>query len=200
MPIGIFASEHALVEVNDDTEIVRQADHPHHKRALQADLKAPEVRQLKAQVTASEQTVAGFDHTRRSVLRNIRTGELSKAARVQALSAPLGQLMQTLRTLAYCAETAVAVVLAPQLDSTETERSLLQTQFRSDASLLPDGDAHDDPAPAAPSQSRTRHGHGPAAAGIEPNPDSVSRHATSPRLRTTTYDLSAADRPSGAIL
>ena len=46
--------------------------------------------------------------------------------------------MHTLRMLAYRAETAMALVLAPQLDNPETARSLLQAHFHSDASLLPD--------------------------------------------------------------
>ncbi len=40
--------------------------------------------------------------------------------------------------LAYRAETAMAVALAPQLDNPETARSLLNALFQSDTSLPPD--------------------------------------------------------------
>ena len=82
--------------------------------------------------------MAGFEYARRLVPEHIRAGELSEAERLQALPAPMLQLMHTLRILAYRAETGMAVVLAPQLDNPETARSLLQALFRSDASLLPD--------------------------------------------------------------
>ena len=66
---------------------------------------------------------------------------LSEDERLQALPTPLRQLMHTLRMLVYRTETAMAVVLAPELDNPETVRSLLQALFRSDASLLPDPEA-----------------------------------------------------------
>lgn len=144
-------AEHALVDVEAATQIVNpawrmldkeltkarsQAGHLRRKHALQADPQAAQ--QLQARVEASEQTVAGLDYARRSVPQHIRADELSQDERLQALPAPLRQLLHTLRMLVYRAETAMAVVLAPQLDNPETARSLLKALFRSDASLLPD--------------------------------------------------------------
>ena len=58
--------------------------------------------------------------------------------RLQALPTAPRQLLHTLRMLAYRAETAMAVALAPALGNPEMVRSLLQALFRSDASLLSD--------------------------------------------------------------
>ena len=67
--------------------------------------------------------------------------QIDKALKLQTLPTPLRMLMQTLRMLAYRAETAMAASLAPQMDNPETARSLLKALFRSDASLLPDAAA-----------------------------------------------------------
>ena len=93
---------------------------------------------MQAQVEASERTVAGFAYAHRPVLEQIRAGDPAEDDRLQALPGPLLELMHTLRMLARRAETAMALVMAPQLDSAETARSLLQALFRGDASLLPD--------------------------------------------------------------
>ena len=75
---------------------------------------------------------------RQAAAQHMLAGELSPEEKLQALPAPLRQLMQTLRMLAYRAETDMAAALAPQLDNPETARSLLKALFQSGASLLPD--------------------------------------------------------------
>ena len=94
----------------------------------------------------------GFELARKVTDNHLRAGELSAA---EKLPAPLRQLMQTLRMLAYHAETGMAASLAPQLDNPVTARSLLKALFRCEASLLPNPAAGTLMVrPAAPSQLR----------------------------------------------
>ena len=65
-------------------------------------------------------------------------GSRASRERLQALPAPLRNLLDTLRLIAYRAETAMAGAVAPELSRPETVRPLLKALFRSDASLLPD--------------------------------------------------------------
>ena len=145
--------EHALVEVEPDTWVVnpawRQIDkalkqarnrvgHLRRKRALAASAEPDTARELDAQIQACEETVEGFAVALQVTDKHMPAGELSDEEKLQTLPAPLRLLMQTLRMLAYRAETAMAASLAPQMDNPETARSLLKALFRSDASLLPD--------------------------------------------------------------
>lgn len=146
-------SEHALVAVEDDTWVVNpawrtinkalqqarnQVGHLRRKRALQPSAKTAQARALDTQIEACNQLVQGFELARKATDEHMRAGELSESEKLQALPAPLRQLMHTLRMLAYRAETCMAASLAPGLDNPETARSLLKALFQSDASLLPD--------------------------------------------------------------
>ena len=146
-------SEHALVEVEHDTWVVNPAwraidkalkqardklGHTRRKRALEPSAKTGRACQLDEQIEACDELVKGFELARQVTDEHMRAGELSEPERLQALPAPLRQLMQTLRMLAYRAETCMAAELAPELDNPDTARSLLKALFQSDASLLPD--------------------------------------------------------------
>jgi hypothetical protein len=146
-------AEHALVPVEDDSWVVNPAwralnkalkqarnkvGHLRRKRALEPSAKTARARQLDEQIEACEELVQGFELARKATDEHMRAGDLSEPEKLQALPAPLRQLMQTLRMLAYRAETCMAAELAPELDNPETARSLLKALFQSDASLLPD--------------------------------------------------------------
>ena len=73
--------------------------------------------------------------------QQVWAGELSQAEWLQALPKPLRLLMDTLRMIAYRAETAMATAVAPELDNPDTARSQLKSLFRGDASLHPDEQA-----------------------------------------------------------
>ena len=103
---------------------------------MQTDAKTDAARQLDEQIRACEDTVAGL--ACEAADQHMRAGELSDEAKLQALPAPLRQLLPTLRMLAYRAETVMAAALAPAPDNPKTVRSLLKALFRSEASLLPD--------------------------------------------------------------
>ena len=145
--------EHALVAVPDDTWVVNPAwrvinkalkqardkvGHLRRKRASETSAKTAQARALDAQIAAGDKLVEGFELARQATDEHMLAGELSESEKLQALPAPMRQLMQTLRMLAYRAETAMAAALAPELDNPETARSLLKALFQSDASLLPD--------------------------------------------------------------
>ncbi len=145
--------EHALVDVDEQAWVLNpawraidkalkqarnQVGHLRRKRALEPTAKTDAARQLDAQIGACDKLVEGFVLARQVADKHMRAGALPEEEKLQALPAPLRQLMQTLRMLAYRAETAMAAALAPQLDTPETARSLLKALFRSEASLLPD--------------------------------------------------------------
>ena len=145
--------EHALVDMEDDAWVVNPAwraidkalkkarnkvGHLRRKRALEPSATTDRARQLDEQIEACDELVKGFELARQATDEHMLAGELSEPEKLQALPAALRQLMQTLRMLAYRAETCMAAALAPELDNPETARSLLKALFQSDASLLPD--------------------------------------------------------------
>ncbi|MCY4595314.1 MAG: hypothetical protein OXC19_11035 [Bryobacterales bacterium] len=75
------------------------------KRALEPNAKTAAARALDEQIEACEKRVEGFVLARKVTDQHMRAGELSEPEKLQALPEPLRQLMQTLRLLAYRAET-----------------------------------------------------------------------------------------------
>ena len=145
--------EHGLVEVDAQAWVVNPAwraidkalkkarnevGHLRRKRALEPNAKTPKARELDEQIEACDKLVEGFELARKVTDQHMLAGELSEPEKLQALPEPLRQLMQTLRMLAYRAETCMAAALAPQLDNPATARSLLKALFQSEACLLPD--------------------------------------------------------------
>ena len=146
-------SEHALVAVDPDAWVVNPlwrvlekalkkerntVGNLRRKRALLADAGSAAARDLQARIAACDRTIAGLVLARKKTDEHVQAGDLSEAQRLQALSAPLRRLMDTLRMIAYRAETAMTAAVAPALDNPDTVRSLLKSLFRSDASLHPD--------------------------------------------------------------
>ena len=145
--------EHALVEVDEHAWVVNPAwreidnalkkernrvGHLRRKRALEADAQSATALALGAQIQASDGTIEGLVRARQTAAHHVQAGELSEAERLQVLPRALRLLMDTLRMIAYRAETAMATAVAPELDNPETARSLLKSLFRGDASLHPD--------------------------------------------------------------
>ena len=145
--------EHGLVAVDAEAWVINpdwraldkelkrvrnKVGHLRSKRALEPSAKTDRARRLDAQIADCDQQAGGLERARKMADMHVRAGDLPEAEKLQALPAPLRQLMQMLRMLAYRAETCMAAALAPQLDNPETVRSLLKALFRSEASLLPD--------------------------------------------------------------
>ena len=148
--------EHALVEVEADAWVVNPAcrtigkalkqarnsvGNLRRKLALQADAGSAPARALEARIQTCDQTIQGLLLARKVTDQHILAGELSPEARLQALPQPLRLLLDTLRMLAYRAETAMTTAVAPALDNPDTARSLLKSLFQADASLHPDESA-----------------------------------------------------------
>ena len=148
--------EHALVEVEADAWVVNPAcrtigkalkqarnsvGNLRRKLALQADAGSAPARALEARIQTCDQTIQGLLLARKVTDQHILAGELSPEARLQALPQPLRLLLDTLRLLAYRAETAMTTAVAPALDNPDTARSLLKSLFQADASLHPDESA-----------------------------------------------------------
>ena len=148
--------EHALVEVEADAWVVNPAcrtigkalkqarnsvGNLRRKLALQADAGSAPARALEARIQTCDQTIQGLLLARKVTDQHILAGELSPEARLQALPQPLRLLLDTLRLLAYRAETAMTTAVAPALDNPDTARSLLKSLLQADASLHPDESA-----------------------------------------------------------
>ena len=99
---------------------------------------ADKVRALHSEINATDRWIEGLEHAARHADEHVPAGELSPEERLMALPEPLRNLLDSLRMIAYRAETAMAVAVAPELGKPENARALLQALFRSDANLVPD--------------------------------------------------------------
>ena len=99
---------------------------------------ADKVRALHSEINATDRWIEGLEHAARHADEHVPAGELSPEERLMALPVPLRNLLDSLRMIAYRAETAMAVAVAPELGKPENARALLQALFRSDANLVPD--------------------------------------------------------------
>ncbi len=75
---------------------------------------------------------------RKDTARHISVGELPEEDRFRQLSTPSKHLIDTLKMIAYRAETAMANLLRETISHPDEARSLLRALYTSDADLLPD--------------------------------------------------------------
>ena len=165
---------------------------------------ADKVRALHSEINATDRWIEGLEHAARHADEHVPAGELSPEERLMALPEPLRNLLDSLRMIAYRAETAMAVAVAPELGKPENARALLQALFRSDANLVPDIPCrHAHCAAAASGEPLPGRRSSPAAPRTQSNQTAhrVSRHLAATRLRTPADDhpTSAAPRPQLAV-
>ena len=145
--------EHALEEVHGNAWVVNPArreigktlrkqrnavGHLRRRRAAEDD--AGKARELDARIQACDEAVAGL----------VRVGGLTEEQRLQALPAPLRQLLEFLRMAASRAETAMANAVAPELDNPDTARGLLHRPARAqDLAIAPRSTNSTAPAPSS---------------------------------------------------
>jgi hypothetical protein len=100
-----------------------------HKAALQEaiDLLQHEVQTAKA--------------ARKATPKHIKMNELPEAERFKQLSTQSKHLVDTLKMIAYRAETAMANLLREHLSRPDEARSLLQALYQTEADILPDPEA-----------------------------------------------------------
>lgn len=75
---------------------------------------------------------------RKGTARHITLDELSEEERFAKLSTPSKHLLDTIKMIAYRAETAMANLLRETMSHPDEARSLLRALYQSDADLLPD--------------------------------------------------------------
>jgi hypothetical protein len=78
---------------------------------------------------------------RKETARHIAIDELPEEEKFQKLSTPSKHLIDTIKMIAYRAETAMASLLRDKMKHPDESRSLLRALYTSDADLLPDENA-----------------------------------------------------------
>ena len=146
--------EHSLVAVSADAEVVNperreleQAVRRQRARmaqmrnrlARQKDSAGQRARELRAAIRACEQSIEALCARRPEVPQRVLAGALEPEQRLDALSRPTRELLDTLRMIVYRAETALMppVATAPGQRG-ESARCALRALFQTDASLHPD--------------------------------------------------------------
>lgn len=93
--------------------------------------------ELREQIESLEQELADLKTRRKQTDRHIALGQLPEADRFAQLAPTRKQFIDTIRMIAYRAETAMAIVLRDVLARTDDARPLLREIFTSDADLIP---------------------------------------------------------------
>jgi hypothetical protein len=96
---------------------------------------------LQEEIDLLQQQVQTAKAARKATSKHITLGELPEAERFQQLSTHSKHLVDTLKMIAYRAETAMANLLREHLSHPDEVRRLLQALYRTEADLWPDHDA-----------------------------------------------------------
>jgi len=96
---------------------------------------------LQEAIESQQQELQRAKAARKATPKQIPMGELPEAERFRRLSVDRKHLVDTLKMVAYRAETAMANLLREHLSHPDEARSLLQALYRTEADLLPDPEA-----------------------------------------------------------
>ena len=96
---------------------------------------------LQETIESLEKDLNTLKQQRRGVARHIKLAELPEKERFAQLACGRKHLLDTIKMIAYRAETAMAALLRPSMSRSEEARSLLREIFTTEADLLPDEDA-----------------------------------------------------------
>lgn len=108
------------------------------KAVARYEAKTAELRETIEQLEAQ---VNDLKRKRKATRKHIALGELAEEERFAQLAPARKQLVDTIRMIAYRAETAMAIVLRDVLARTDDTRPLLREIFTTEADLIPDADA-----------------------------------------------------------
>ncbi len=97
--------------------------------------------QLRQLIEGLEKEVADLKAQRKALPAHVTLKDLPPAERFQQLARPKKHLVDTIKMVAYRAETALAVSLREHLKRTDDARALLREIFTAPADLLPDPSA-----------------------------------------------------------
>ena len=93
---------------------------------------------LQEEIDLLKQDIQSHKEARKAAPRHIPVTELPESDRFRQLSTQSKHLIDTIKMVAYRAETAMANVLREYLSHPDEARSLLQALYRTEADLLPD--------------------------------------------------------------
>jgi hypothetical protein len=93
---------------------------------------------LQEGMTELNQELATLKKERKSVKRHITFGELPEESRFERLKVHNKHLIDTIKMVAYRAETAMAHTLADKMSRTDDARALLRAIYKTEADLIPD--------------------------------------------------------------
>jgi len=93
---------------------------------------------LQEEIGHLQNEIQTLKEERKGTARHITVDELPEQERFQQLSTPSKHLIDTLKMIAYRAETAMANLLRETMSHPDEARSLLRALYQSDADLLPD--------------------------------------------------------------
>ncbi len=97
--------------------------------------------QLQEQIEALSQELAELKNQRKAVQRHITIAELPEQERFQQLSTQSKHLIDTIKMVAYRAETAMVQMAREKMRREDDARSLLRALYNTEADLLPDENA-----------------------------------------------------------
>ena len=92
--------------------------------------------------TAFAQELEALKDTRKAIPKHLTIGELPEAERFEQLRTHSKHLIDTIKMVAYRAETAMVQVLREAMSRHEDARSLLRNIYSTEADLLPDEQAN----------------------------------------------------------
>ena len=111
--------------------------HPESDETAQAKWEKHKA-ELVEEIEQFEKELTGINDQLKTTPSHLKWDELPEGEKFQRLAPSRKQLVDTVKMIAYRAETAMASIVREKLARTDDGRSLLRDLFRSEADLLPD--------------------------------------------------------------
>ena len=115
--------------------------HPESDEAAQARWEQRKAELVEA-IEQFEQELTAINDQLKTTPGHLKWDELPAAEKFERLAPSRKQLVDTVKMIAYRAETAMAAIVREELARADDARSVLRDLFRSEADLLPDVDHH----------------------------------------------------------
>ena len=96
---------------------------------------------LHEEIESLRQEIQTLKEARKATARHIRVDELPEAQRFRQLSTQSKHLIDTIKMIAYRAETAMANIVRETITHPDEARTLLRALYQTEADLLPDPEA-----------------------------------------------------------
>jgi hypothetical protein len=115
--------------------------HPESDEAAQANWEKRQAELVEA-IEQFEKELTDINDQLKTMPSHLKWDELPATEKFQRLAPSRKRLVDTVKMIAYRAETAMASIVREELARTDDARSLLRDLFRSEADLLPDVEQH----------------------------------------------------------